>query len=156
MSASITENHNSDPTTRQHPIFDESMGVLSCGERFAVLTQSERTLFARLLRADGQVVSRECLYDSLYGNRSECDCPVFKIIEVLVCRIRRKTAQIGLSNLIDTVRARGFRVAGSTPLIALGLTRTEWLSLATVISLAGRQNPEAAERVRAAMQRVAA
>ena len=63
-----------------------------------------------MMRSEGQVVSRAQLYQTLYGGRIDSDSPGDRIIDVLVCKLRGKMAEIGATGVIET--ALGPRVAG--------------------------------------------
>lgn len=54
------------------------------------LTPSECKIIGILVRAHGRTVSHVALYDICYAGRSDCDIPELKIIDVLVCKIRKK------------------------------------------------------------------
>jgi DNA-binding response OmpR family regulator len=139
--------------TPDHPVLDQSTGELSLHGRSIKLTRTEQSLLARMMRSEGQVVSRAQLYGTLYGGRIDSDCPDDKIIGVLVCKLRGKMAEIGATGVIETARGRGWRVAVTAPRLALALTRPEWTSLEIVVSLAERHDAAAAGRIRAAMRR---
>ena len=56
----------------------------------------------------GRVVSKETFLDHLYG---EIDEPEMKIIDVLICKLRKKIGrEIQDAALIETVWGRGYRV----------------------------------------------
>jgi len=142
--------------TADHPVLDQSTGELALHGHSIKLTRTEQSLLARMMRAEGQVVSRAQLYHTLYGSRVDSDCPDDKIIGVLVCRLRGKMAEIGATGVIETDRGRGWRVAVAAPRLALALTRPEWTSLEIIVSLAERHDAVAAGRIRAAMRRTEA
>lgn len=147
-----TESRDHVPTL-DHPVLDQSTGELSLLGHSIKLTRTEQALLARMMRSDGQVVSRAQLYHTLYGGRVDSDCPGNKIIDVLVCKLRGKMAEIGATGVIETARGRGWRVAVAAPRLALALTRPEWMSLEVIVSLAERHDAAAAGRIRAAMRR---
>ena len=136
-----------------HAILDQPSGQLSCGRSKVKLTRAEQAILSRLMRAQGAVVTREQLYDALYSGRAECDWPEPKIIDVFVCKLRRKLSQLGQCAGIETVWGRGWRIVGAAPRLALGLTSAEWRCLEVIVSLAERLNPIAAECVRTALHR---
>ena len=72
------------------------------------LTESEFNLFLMLWQKKPRLVSREQLMAEAYWLRSDGDEPEIKIIDVHICKIRRKLAPLGLS--IDTVWGRGYRI----------------------------------------------
>ena len=54
------------------------------------LSNNERAVYYLLKAAEGRIVSRYVLYDTLYGGRDECDQPDESIIRVFICRLRWK------------------------------------------------------------------
>lgn len=143
-----------DKRPSNQPLLDPATGVLWIGHESVKLTRAEQAIFLRLMQSPGQALSRERLYDVLYDARADSDCPDPKIIDVFICKLRRKVARIGLAGLIETLGGRGFRLVGPTPALALGLTSSEWHSLQIVVAAAERQKLTAAAIVRAAMQRL--
>ncbi|MBN8908674.1 MAG: winged helix-turn-helix transcriptional regulator [Alphaproteobacteria bacterium] len=97
--------------TPDHPVLDQSTGTLSLQGRVIKLTPTEQSLLTRMMRSEGQVVSRAQLYHTLYGGRIDSDCPGDKIIDVLVCKLRGKMAEIGATGVIETAWGHGWRVA---------------------------------------------
>jgi DNA-binding response OmpR family regulator len=134
-------------STPDSSVLDRSTGTLSLRGRSISLTRTEQLLLSRMMRSEGQVVSRAQLYHTLYGGR--IDCPGDKIIDVLVCKLRGKMAEIGATGVIATARGRGWRVAAAVPRLALALTRPEWTSLEITVSLAERHDAAAAGHIRA-------
>ncbi len=56
----------------------------------------------------GSVVSKESFLDHLYGGMDE---PEMKIIDVFICKLRKKIENAGASHpFIETVWGRGYRV----------------------------------------------
>ena len=56
----------------------------------------------------GSVVSKESFLDHLYGGMDE---PEMKIIDVFICKLRKKIENAGASHpLIETVWGRSYRV----------------------------------------------
>lgn len=69
------------------------------------LTSHEERVLAVLLRRQG-VVSKEMMMDALYGLLPGDSEPEIKIVDVYVCKIRKKVAPFGLK--IETHRGRGY------------------------------------------------
>jgi two-component system cell cycle response regulator CtrA len=69
-------------------------------------------LFA--LRA-GAVQSKEQVLNYLYGGRDE---PELKIIDVFICKLRKKLARAGAPDLIETVWGRGYLLRKPAPEMA--------------------------------------
>jgi two-component system cell cycle response regulator CtrA len=78
------------------------------------LTGKEYAVFELLVLRRGMVISKEAFLDHLYGGLDE---PERKIVDVFICKLRRKLAHAGADNLISTVWGRGYKVneAESTP-----------------------------------------
>jgi two-component system cell cycle response regulator CtrA len=51
------------------------------------------------------VLTKEAFLNHLYGGMDE---PEVKIIDVFICKLRKKLAQAGAGNLIGTVWGRGY------------------------------------------------
>ncbi|MCU0888926.1 MAG: response regulator transcription factor [Rubritepida sp.] len=71
------------------------------------LTTKEYAILELLLMRRGTVLSKEHFLDHLYGGMDEPDA---KIIDVFVCKLRKKLQQAGATNVIGTVWGRGYIV----------------------------------------------
>ena len=72
------------------------------------LTNKEYQMLELLCLRSGRVVSKETFLDHLYGGIDE---PEMKIIEVFICKLRKKISrEIQDAALIETVWGRGYRV----------------------------------------------
>jgi len=71
------------------------------------LTSKEYAILELLVMRRGAVLSKENFLDHLYGGMDEPDA---KIIDVFICKLRKKLAQAGVDNLIGTVWGRGYIV----------------------------------------------
>jgi two-component system cell cycle response regulator CtrA len=69
------------------------------------LTGKEYAILELLTLRKGQVLTKEAFLNHLYGGMDE---PEAKIIDVLICKLRKKLAQAGADNLIGTVWGRGY------------------------------------------------
>ena len=87
-------------------ILDES-GTDVCNGRVAALTHQEHALLEILVAAKHQVRSREQLLDRIYSLKPN-DPPEIKIIDVLICRIRKKLKPLGVQ--IQSAWGRGYRL----------------------------------------------
>lgn len=72
------------------------------------LTWREARLFLILQRSAGNVVSKETIIRRLYANVSVDEVPDTKIVDVFVCKIRRKIEDSGYA--IRTVWGEGYRL----------------------------------------------
>ena len=72
------------------------------------LTSKEYQMLELLYLRKGSVVSKESFLDHLYGGMDE---PEMKIIDVFICKLRKKIENAGASHpFIETVWGRGYRV----------------------------------------------
>jgi len=69
------------------------------------LTSKEYAILELLILRRGFVLTKEAFLNHLYGGMDE---PEIKIIDVFVCKLRKKLAQAGIDNLIGTVWGRGY------------------------------------------------
>jgi len=71
------------------------------------LTGKEYAILELLVLRKGMVLTKETFLNHLYGGMDE---PEMKIIDVFVCKLRRKLADAGCAGLIGTVWGRGYIV----------------------------------------------
>jgi two-component system cell cycle response regulator CtrA len=84
--------------------FDER--VVSVDDQPVHLTGKEYGILELLSLRKGTILTKEMLLDHLYGGTDE---PELKIIDVLVCKLRKKLAQAtGGNHYIETVWGRGY------------------------------------------------
>jgi len=69
------------------------------------LTGKEYSILELLALRKGFVLTKEAFLNHLYGGMDE---PEMKIVDVFVCKLRKKLAQVGVTNLIGTVWGRGY------------------------------------------------
>ena len=69
------------------------------------LTGKEYAILELLTLRKGVVLTKEAFLNHLYGGMDE---PEVKIIDVFICKLRKKLAQAGADNLIGTVWGRGY------------------------------------------------
>ena len=81
------------------------------------LTGKEYAILELLVLRKGMVLTKEAFLNHLYGGMDE---PEMKIIDVFICKLRKKLAQAGAGNLIGTVWGRGYMMrepgGGEAPL----------------------------------------
>lgn len=82
-----------------HRAFVDGRPISLTGKEFACLE------FLALKR--GSTVTKEMFLAHLYGGHEE---PEMKIIDVFVCKLRRKLADAGVPGLIETVWGRGYTI----------------------------------------------
>ncbi len=71
------------------------------------LTGKERSILELLVLRKGMVLTKEAFLNHLYGGMDE---PEMKIIDVFICKLRKKLAVAGADNLIGTVWGRGYMI----------------------------------------------
>lgn len=89
------------------------------------LTGKEYAILELLVLRKGMVLTKEAFLNHLYGGMDE---PEMKIIDVFVCKLRKKLALAGADNLIGTVWGRGYMIrepAGEIAAIEAGLASAE-------------------------------
>jgi two-component system cell cycle response regulator CtrA len=69
------------------------------------LTGKEYAILELLVLRRGMVLTKEAFLNHLYGGIDE---PEMKIIDVFICKLRKKLSQAGAGNLIGTVWGRGY------------------------------------------------
>ncbi len=69
------------------------------------LTGKEYSILELLVLRKGMVLTKEAFLNHLYGGMDE---PEMKIIDVFICKLRKKLATAGAGNLIGTVWGRGY------------------------------------------------
>ena len=76
------------------------------------LTGKEYAILELMVLRKGMVLTKEAFLNHLYGGMDE---PEMKIIDVFVCKLRKKLAQAGAGSLINTVWGRGYMVRDPHP-----------------------------------------
>jgi two-component system cell cycle response regulator CtrA len=69
------------------------------------LTGKEYAILELLVLRKGMVLTKEVFLNHLYGGLDE---PEMKIIDVFICKLRKKLHLAGADNLIGTVWGRGY------------------------------------------------
>ena len=71
------------------------------------LTGKEYAILELLVLRKGMVLTKEAFLNHLYGGMDE---PEMKIIDVFICKLRKKLTLAGADNLIGTVWGRGYMI----------------------------------------------
>ena len=80
--------------------------VVSINDKPVHLTGKEYRILELLSRRKGTTLTKEMFLDHLYGGRDE---PEIKIIDVFICKLRKKLARAtGGTHYIETVWGRGY------------------------------------------------
>ena len=82
-------------------------GIVIGGGKFAALTRRETAIFELLWTRPGRVFTRSQIFDDLYSLLAG-DGPEEKILDVYICKLRKKLNGLGLS--IETVWGAGYRL----------------------------------------------
>ena len=90
----------------------ESRSVAVAG-RPVHLTGKEYAILELLVMRKGMVLTKEVFLNHLYGGMDE---PEVKIIDVFICKLRKKLAEAGARNVIGTVWGRGYTVRDPAPM----------------------------------------
>jgi two-component system cell cycle response regulator CtrA len=80
---------------------------VSIGPQIIHLTGKEYAILELLVLRKGMVLTKEAFLNHLYGGMDE---PEMKIIDVFICKLRKKLAFAGAANLIGTVWGRGYMI----------------------------------------------
>ena len=92
--------------------------VVSVNEKPVHLTGKEYGILELLSQRKGTTLTKEMFLDHLYGGMDE---PEIKIIDVFVCKLRKKLTQAtGGSHYIETVWGRGYVLRDPPPNTATG------------------------------------
>lgn len=73
------------------------------------LSKREHDIFHHLALRSGKLISKNSIYDAIYSMRA--DQPFDKVIDVYICKLRKKIAEAADSGhqYIQTVRGRGYK-----------------------------------------------
>jgi two-component system, cell cycle response regulator CtrA len=83
------------------------------GGRDAHLTKTEYEILQLLALRQGTPISKEIFLNHLYGGRDE---PDQKIIDVFICKLRKKLAEVsGGKDYIETIWGRGWLLREPQP-----------------------------------------
>jgi two-component system, cell cycle response regulator CtrA len=76
------------------------------------LTGKEYSILELLVLRKGMVLTKEAFLNHLYGGMDE---PEVKIIDVFVCKLRKKLAHAGADGIIGTIWGRGYMIREPAP-----------------------------------------
>lgn len=79
------------------------------------LTGREYQMLELLMLRKGVALSKDAFFNHLYGGRDE---PDFKIVDVFICKLRKKLAAQGgaaVGRQIETIWGRGYRICDAAP-----------------------------------------
>jgi two-component system cell cycle response regulator CtrA len=110
--------HFSEATLRVGPLqLNLDSRLVMVDDKEVRLTGKEYSILELLVLRKGAVLTKEAFLNHLYGGMDE---PEAKIIDVFICKLRKKLAQAGADGLVATVWGRGYalREPASTPIVA--------------------------------------
>ena len=75
------------------------------------LSKREHSIFQHLALNSNKVISKNAIYDAVYG--MSADQPFDKVIDVYICKLRKKIAAAAISGsqYIETVHGRGYKLS---------------------------------------------
>ena len=85
------------------------------------LTGKEYSILELLVLRRGMVLTKEAFLNHLYGGMDE---PELKIIDVFICKLRKKLAAYGAASLIGTIWGRGYMLRDPNGPAELPLTES--------------------------------
>ena len=103
----------------------EDHGFLTVAPVSLRLTTSEASIFGVLLKKDG--ATNELLMQALYSDSGADDPPEEKIIDVFVCKMRKKIKPFGIS--ITTLWGKGYCMPPESKVIARQLLLSEGIAV---------------------------
>jgi DNA-binding response OmpR family regulator len=89
-------------------VIDQDTGIVIRNGHFAQLTPSEFELFHLLWEKIGRVKTKQSIMDAIYWRLADDEEPGAKIVDVWICKIRKKLKPLGIE--IQTAWGRGFRI----------------------------------------------
>ena len=101
-----------------------SVATCSRRGRFAplsrvALTGKEFAILELMVLRNGSIISKEAFLNHLYGGMDE---PELKIIDVFICKLRKKLALAGAEDVIGTIWGRGYVVREPTAADSMPVT----------------------------------
>lgn len=87
-------------------VLEDLLGIGIEWPLFLGLTPHEGKVLGALMRREVQ--SKEGLLLALYGTRPDGDMPDIKIIDVFICKLRKKLGRFGIT--VDTLWGQGYRL----------------------------------------------
>jgi two-component system, cell cycle response regulator CtrA len=98
----------SQPTLRAGPlVLNLDSRQVTVGERPVQLTGKEFSILELMMLRKGAVLSKGAFLNHLYGGLDE---PDVKIIDVFICKLRKKLQEAGSGRIIETVWGRGYMI----------------------------------------------
>lgn len=93
-------------------VLDQTLRQVTVDGRRAVLTAREIQVLEMLMLRRNMVLSKEHFMSRIYGDG---ECPDYRILDVFVCKLRRKLAAAGAAEIIRTAWGLGYVLEEPTP-----------------------------------------
>lgn len=71
-------------------------------------SNAEAAILSVMAHAKGRVITKDKIYDTLYWMRGESDAPESKIVDVYICKIRKRIRALSLPLTVHTLWGRGY------------------------------------------------
>ena len=98
----------SQPTLRIGPVLlNQDSRQVTVDDRPVQLTGKEFSILELMMLRKGAVLSKGAFLNHLYGGLDE---PDVKIIDVFICKLRRKLMQAGAGTMIETIWGHGYMI----------------------------------------------
>ena len=109
-----SQGHAQSQITTGPVVIDLATRTVEVAGRRVGLTGKEYAIFEMLSLRKGMTLTKEMFLTHLYGGRDE---PELKIIDVFICKLRKKLHQAGApaSGCIETVWGRGYALRNPEP-----------------------------------------
>jgi two-component system, cell cycle response regulator CtrA len=117
------------PLPPDRVLVDVEGGLIVGNGHVAALARQEFALFEALWEARPRTLTKEQLLKALYGLLPEADMAEIKIIDVFVCKARKKLAATGIE--IGTVWGRGYRMVPASEAAEASADVGQFISEAT-------------------------
>ena len=103
----LTDPNNFRQIERKGCVLDLHLSILRCGEREVELTRNEFRILYYFFMNDGRIISKEELLDQLWNEKFYLD---ENVLMVNMTRLKKKLREIGVTDLLENVRGKGWRL----------------------------------------------
>ena len=106
---------------------------VTVGDQLVHLTGKEYAILELLVLRKGVVLTKDAFLNHLYGGMDE---PEMKIIDVFICKLRKKLQIAGAGNLIGTIWGRGYMLRDDSAVPTLAVATADAPSRVPVMTAA--------------------
>lgn len=103
----LTDPNNFRQIERKGCVLNLHLSILRCGEREVELTRNEFRILYYFFMNDGRIISKEELLDQLWNEKFYLD---ENVLMVNMTRLKKKLREIGVTDLLENVRGKGWRL----------------------------------------------